>query len=260
MTPLAAAPAARPEAADPAAPSYRVAAVVTARGGSKRLPNKHAADVGGKPLLSYPVRAAVSAQSVDIAVLATDDDDLADIARDHGARIVYSLPPAHCADDSTQAEALAWTVSRLDPDLPGVEIVVCLLGNTVMVDADLIDRAVGVLDATLEATSVLSVWRAEDDHPNRALVIEDGWLVAREASPAYSDTGRYDPVYYHDQGVWVCRKENFYRLDGPRPWTWAGPRPRALVRPWWAGRDVDDAFDLALARAWAAGLYREETP
>ena len=244
----------RSRAPRPPDSAVRVAAVVTARGDSERLRGKHTADVCGFPLLHYPLRAAREAETVDTVAIASDSEEIVALGYHHGADTAYQIPSEHTRACSTQAEALAWTVSRLDADTAGaLEIVVCLLGNTVMVDGALIDRAVRALDADGAATSVLSVWRAEDDHPLRAMELTpQGILVpfAGGSSPSYSDTRRYPAAYYHDQGVWVCRTPNFYRLDGLPPWTWAGQRPAAIVRPWWAGRDVDDAHDLALARLW----------
>jgi len=234
------------------------AAIITARAGSTRLPDKHFADVCGLPLLSYPLRAALAAETVDTTVLATDCPQMAEYAARLGCHVVM-LPPAHTRPESTQHEALAYAVSRLDAEDPGLEAVVCLLGNTVMVDGATIDAAVRLLADRPDASSVLTVWQAEDDHPFRALEEGDGGYLRplRRDSPQWNDTRAYPPCYYHDQGVWAVRKENFYRALGPPPWTWVGDKPLPLVRPWWAGRDVDDAHDLTLHRLYVREGMRD---
>ena len=61
--------------------SSTVLALIPARAGSKRLPHKHQRLIGGVPVIEYTIRAALEAQSVTKAVVATDDDVVADIAQ-----------------------------------------------------------------------------------------------------------------------------------------------------------------------------------
>jgi len=70
----------------------RINAVIQARAGSTRLPAKVLADLGGRPVLGWVVRAARAASLVDEVIVATStltgDDVVADLAESLGARVV----------------------------------------------------------------------------------------------------------------------------------------------------------------------------
>ena len=79
----------------------RVVAVIPARGGSKGLPGKNLARVGGVPLVARAIASALPC--VDKVVVSTDDPLIARVAQDAGAVVVWR--PAELADDATTSEA-----------------------------------------------------------------------------------------------------------------------------------------------------------
>jgi len=83
--------------------SETVLAVIPARGGSKGVPGKNLAPVGGIPLVARAVRECVAAQHVTHVVVSTDDPSIAEVARSAGAEIV--LRPADIAGDTATSEA-----------------------------------------------------------------------------------------------------------------------------------------------------------
>lgn len=228
-------------------------AIITARSGSIRLPDKHLAMVGGRLLIEYPIKAATDARLIDAVYLATDSTEYAALAEAYGCEWIR-LPAEIVTAQGTQAQALVYAVD--DIRRSDIETVTCLLGNTAMVTGRDIDAALQQLVAHPDATSVMSVWRAEDDHPLRAMRLNDGgYLQSYAPAGQAANSQGYPDVYYQDQGIWCCRVACFDTMDGPVPWTWAGARPLPLVREWWVGRDVDVQFDLELQRYWA---FRQE--
>ncbi len=232
------------------------AAIVTARAGSKSIPDKNVLPVGGRPLVSYPIRAALEAERIAEVYVSTDGERIAAAARELGC-VVIERPPELCGDRVNHGEVIRHAVRWVDQRMPELENVVVLLGNTVMVDGALIDRCLGLLDERPELDSVMTVWEAADDHPLRALEIRDGVLRPYGDPERHVSTERqsYPKAYYYDQGVWAFRKECVERRDGPSPWWWMGRRCRPLVRTWVTGRDIHTDFDVAdgrmLARARA---------
>jgi YrbI family 3-deoxy-D-manno-octulosonate 8-phosphate phosphatase len=81
----------------------RVLAVIPARGGSKGVPGKNLAPVGGVPLVARAVRACREARLVTDVVVSTDDPSIAEAARGAGAEVV--LRPAAIAGDTATSEA-----------------------------------------------------------------------------------------------------------------------------------------------------------
>jgi N-acylneuraminate cytidylyltransferase len=64
-------------------------AIITARGGSKRIPNKNIKEFCGKPIISYPIEAAISSGVFDEVMVSTDSVEIADIALSYGAKVPF---------------------------------------------------------------------------------------------------------------------------------------------------------------------------
>ena len=64
-------------------------AIITARGGSKRIPRKNIKEFCGKPILSYSIEAALSSGLFDRVMVSTDDEEIAQIARSFGAEVPF---------------------------------------------------------------------------------------------------------------------------------------------------------------------------
>jgi N-acylneuraminate cytidylyltransferase len=141
-----------------------------------------------------------------------------------------------------------------------VSVVVVLLGNTAMVSPKCIDDSITMLEEDPRATAVMTVWRAQDDHPYRALAPgADGYLVPffMELGTTSSNRQTYPPAYYYDNGPWAIRKSCLLNSHnrGPSPWWWCGRRLLPLEREWVTGRDVHSPFDVEVAEWW---LMREK--
>ena len=56
-------------------------AIITARGGSKRIPRKNIKEFCGKPILAYSIEAAIASEVFDEVMVSTDDEEIAEIAK-----------------------------------------------------------------------------------------------------------------------------------------------------------------------------------
>ncbi|MFT3860265.1 cytidylyltransferase domain-containing protein [Micropruina sp.] len=101
-------------------------AVIPARGGSKGVPGKNLARVGGVPLLVRAIRAAQESERVDAIVVSTDDDRIAALALQSGA-VVIRRPAALAGDEASSESALlhAWEAFENESD-EAVEVLVML--------------------------------------------------------------------------------------------------------------------------------------
>jgi CMP-N-acetylneuraminic acid synthetase len=226
-------------------------AIVTARAGSKSIKDKNVFDVGGKPLVSYPIDAAKGSPRVDAVYVDTDGESIAEAGSALGCEILWR-PEELCGDEVNHGDVIKHATETVAGQHPELANVVLLLGNTVMVDSDLITESLDLLDERPDLDSVMSVWEAADDHPLRALEIRDGVLAPYGGGEREVSTNRqsYAKAYYYDQGVWTFRKECVQRRDGPNPWWWMGKRSHPIVRPWVTGRDVHTLFDVEAAEWW----------
>lgn len=73
-------------------------AIIPARGGSKRIPNKNVKEFAGKPLVAYSILAAKASGLFDKIIISTDSQQIADIALQYGAESPF-IRPAELSDD-----------------------------------------------------------------------------------------------------------------------------------------------------------------
>ncbi len=151
------------------APERRVLAVIPARGGSKGVPAKNLAPVGGLPLVARAVRECRAARLVTDVVVSTDDGAIAAAARRAGAEVV--LRPAAISGDTATSEAAVLHALDTHEALHGARVDVVLLVQCtspflVREDVDGVARA--VLDEGADTALTVApfhgfLWRDADD-------------------------------------------------------------------------------------------------
>lgn len=81
-------------------------AIITARGGSKRIPRKNIRPFCNKPMIAWPIEAALASKCFKHIYVSTDNSEIAEIAMAYGAEVPY-LRPEQLADDYTPAHKAA---------------------------------------------------------------------------------------------------------------------------------------------------------
>lgn len=81
-------------------------AIITARGGSKRIPKKNIKLFLEKPIIAYSILASIESGLFDEVMVSTDDEEIARISMDYGASIPFMRSPSASDDNATTAEAL----------------------------------------------------------------------------------------------------------------------------------------------------------
>lgn len=89
-----------------------VLGLIPARGGSKGIPGKNLRMLGGRPLITHTIEAALASRHLHRVIVSTDDEMIADVARGAGAEVPF-LRPAQYATDMAPSiavahHALAW--------------------------------------------------------------------------------------------------------------------------------------------------------
>lgn len=227
------------------------AAIITARAGSKSIIDKNVYPVKGKSLVAYPIQAAIDAESIEKIFISTDGDSIADVGKSMGADIIWR-PEELAGDHINHGDVIRHATEWVDEREANLENVVLLLGNTVMIDGELIDKSLKILDEHSDIDSVMTVWEAADDHPFRALEIKDGLIkpYGDEKRQVSTERQSYKKAYYYDQGIWAFRKNCVKTKDGPNPWWWMGKRCYPIVRNWVTGRDIHTLLDVSIAEWW----------
>lgn len=150
-----------------------VLAVIPARGGSKGVPKKNIKLLAGKPLIVHSIDAARASRYVDRIIVSTDSEEIAAVARAHGAEVPF-LRPAELAQDLTPdtpvfEHCLSWLKEKENYE---PEFIVHLRPTGPMRTGEEIDEAIELLAAHAEADSVRSV--EEPDKPPFKMWQPDG--------------------------------------------------------------------------------------
>ena len=92
----------------------RAVAIITARGGSKRIPHKNIRDFCGRPIIEYSIEAAKKSGAFDTVMVSTDDKEIAAIAERAGAKIPFLRSEKTAGDYATTAEVLLEVLAQYE--------------------------------------------------------------------------------------------------------------------------------------------------
>ncbi len=222
--------------------------IVTAKGGNSLIKNKNVVPILGVPVVLYPIRAAKLSFRTERIYVSTEDALIKNLSQKEGAEII-DRPAELSQPDSLHKDVIRHAVEHIQRLHGAVDNVVVLLGNTVMILPAIIDRAFAMLESG-EADSVVSAWKAQDDHPYRALRINDeGYVESYLNVQCGSNRNSYPTAYFYDQGIWAFKARCALEQKGPPPWVWLGNKCRLIERPWVTGRDIHTWIDVS-ASAW----------
>jgi len=93
-----------------------IVALIPARAGSKRVPDKNIRPLAGHPLIAYTISAALQSEVFSPVLVSTDSQLYADIAKYYGAEVPYLRPPELAGDLSPDIEWVEYTLNRLRQD------------------------------------------------------------------------------------------------------------------------------------------------
>src|SRR5690349_185397 len=119
-------------------------AIVTARAGSKSIINKNVLPLLDRPMVQYPIKAAQAAKRIASVWVSTDGEAIATASRAVGAQII-PRPDELGGDSVNHGVVIKHAVEYVDARVENLENVVLLLGNTVYIDGEIIDRALAIL-------------------------------------------------------------------------------------------------------------------
>ncbi|EKD91619.1 MAG: hypothetical protein ACD_29C00465G0003 [uncultured bacterium] len=101
-------------------------AVITARGGSKRIPRKNIKEFCGKPIIAYSIEAALNSNCFDEVMVSTDDDEIAEISKKYGAKVPFMRSKETADDFATTAEVLFEVVNQYRKNKKYFKYLCCL--------------------------------------------------------------------------------------------------------------------------------------
>lgn len=233
-----------------AAARGRRIAIIPARGGSKGLPGKNLAMVGGKTLLARAIECATASGLFDLVLVSTDDPAIAEEARRAGASVPFLRPAALSGDQAAVIDAVRDALERLATEgAPPFDLVVLLEPTSPLRTPEILRRTVEAGEAPgADAAFTVSPVPVRF-HPRKQFEI-DAIGVARFAHPAGAavvNRQELRPTFIRNGLCYAVRSAALAQGTGI-----LGTTPRAIVVE---GPivNIDEADDLALARSLLEG-------
>ncbi len=188
----------------------RKIAIITARGGSKRIPRKNIKDFLGKPILAYSIEAAVNSNEFDEVMVSTDDEEIAEIAKKYGAKVPFYRSEKTSGDYATTNDVLLEVIDEYEKMGQTFDMGVCIYPTAPFVTADKIKNAIKSLENS-DADTLIPVVQFSYP-PKRSMVIREGKLIF--AHQEYIDSRSQDlESEYHDVGQFYCFKIEPYKKN-----------------------------------------------
>lgn len=218
----------------------KILAVIPARLGSKRLPEKNIKILNGKPLLVYTIDAIRKSQYVNRIVVSTEDKTIAQIAQSNDAEVL--LRPEELARDESPTDDVVMNVleqlQNKDQYIP--DIIILLQPTSPLRTTEDIDTAMKIfLDSS--GDSLISV--TEYDHtPYWAFRIEKGFLKPEFTSGSLKRSQDLPKLYRPNGSIFIAHLRTFLKHRSfyiKQSLSFIMPRERSI--------DIDDEFDFSIA-------------
>ncbi len=235
----------------------RPVAIIPARGGSKRIPQKNIREFEGKPLIAHTIEAARDSGLFDRVVVSTDNDTIADVAMSCGAEVPFRRPDALGDDHTPVSEATAHALECLDPEGRRYDHVAQLMANCPLRTAvDIEGSYVRFQKDTPDAQ--LSVFKFEWQNPWWAFEMNgEGRLEPLFEEMFEEDVRSQDqpPLYCITGAVWwgrteVIRSARTFHVEERTGWE----------MPWRRAVDIDTEDDWRFAEVLASMETHENAP
>ena len=176
-------------------------AIITARGGSKRIPRKNIKPFLGKPIIEYSIEAAIQSGIFDEVMVSTDDKESAEVAKKAGAKVPFLRSAETSNDYAKTADVIEEVIMQYRKLGQEFDEICCIYPTAPFITPKTLRQAMETLETT-GADSVLPVVRFSFP-PQRCVVMDGEFLTPKwpECMPMRSQD--LEPMY-HDCGQFYC--------------------------------------------------------
>ena len=228
-------------------------AVIPARGGSKRIPQKNIKQFCGKPMISYSIEVASSSGIFDDIIVSTDNLEIAEISKDYGASVPF-IRPAELSDDfATTVDVMAHAVKWLQDNVGELSMVCCIYAASPFIqDNDLIkayeiskNRSWNyVFAATSFSYPIQRAIKKLENGGVEMFYQKHYGTRSQDLEEGFHDAGQF---YFGKPETWI-NKENIFQNNA-----------EIVVLPRWRVHDIDTEEDWLNAELIMKALIKEKT-
>ena len=217
-----------------------VLAIITARGGSKRIPRKNIKEFCGKPIIAYSIEAALKSGCFNTVMCSTDDEEIAEIARKYGAEVPFFRSAETSNDFATTADVLNEVICEYEKRGITFDYFCCLYPTAPFVNPEKICSGFDLM-IQKEANGAMPV--VQYSYPiQRALKLDDN--VISMVQPEHLRSRSQDLMRtYHDAGQYYWYKVAAFKKEPNIMML----NPVAIITPEEEVQDIDTQDDWVMA-------------
>lgn len=193
-------------------------AIITARGGSKRIPKKNIKDFCGKPIIAYSIQAALSSGAFDEVMVSTDSEEIKIIAEQYGASVPFLRSEATSNDFATTEDVLLEVLEAYKNRGVHYDTVCCIYPTAPFITAEKLLCAKKMLDNGVDVDAVIPVVRYSFP-PQRAVIQKNGYIVYQYPENASVRSQDLEPIYHDCGQFYYCKTsalEKYHDLICPK--------------------------------------------
>lgn len=177
-----------------------IIAIITARGGSKRIPKKNIKEFMGKPMIAYAIQAAKNAKIFDEIMVSTDDEEIAQVAIKYGAKVPFMRSSKNADDFAGTEDVLLEVIHEYQKSGIFFDKICCIYPCVPFLTASTLKRAYNHFIMHQEAESLMPAVKYSFPIQRAVYLNVDGFIVYREPENAEKRSQDLD-LTYHDVGM-----------------------------------------------------------
>ncbi len=213
-------------------------AIITARGGSKRIPRKNIKEFMGKPMLGYAIDAAINSGIFDAVMVSTDSEEIADVAKQYGAEVPFMRSEKTASDSATTFDALDEVINEYKKLGKEYNTLCCIYPCVPFLKSETLKNAFQKMqghDAVIPVCKypVPIEW---------AMKIENGILIPNDRDAQNMRSQDIEPKYFDVGMFYFCKTNAMYQYNSLTPEDTA-----AFVIDEKECQDIDTPEDWAMA-------------
>lgn len=224
-------------------------AIITARGGSKRIPRKNIKDFLGRPIISYSISAAIESNLFDEIMVSTDDHEIAEIAKQYGAKVPFLRSSKNSDDFASTMDVILEVLQEYKVRGEEFQSGCCIYPTAPFIDGDLLNKSYQLL-LEEEYDTVFPV--VQFSNPiQRALVMDPNRKVSmmhpefrssrsQDLEKAYYDSGQFywfnikkllaqQKLWTDNTGVIELEEHQVQDIDNPIDWKLAELKYKLII-------------------------------
>ena len=231
-------------------PPLRVA-IIPARGGSKRIARKNIKSFHGQPIIKYSIQAAHNSGCFDRVIVSTDDDEIADVAKQLGAEVPFMRPDSLADDFTPTVDVLKHAIEWLEQQGETIAYACCIYATAPFIGVEAIRRGADLVaqpgvEYAFSATAYA--------FPIQRAFFLDAQNRVSMSQPEHFNTRSQDlPPAYHDAGQFYWGSASAFKQAKP----FFADYAQAVLLPRYLVQDMDTEEDWLNAELMYALLHNK---